>query len=264
MADLLPISDSPFNDYGMFAPNPNYAEVDEASPDDADYVYGPSGNPSGVFQSFAVKLSPGTDPGDDTGHVLKFRLGYQNAGPPNDASLYVDVLLYQGDPLGSGTYITDSVGGINGSSALFPAPDGDSAFATYTLTLDSTEAAQITDYTDLWIMVTTQNYSTEGGAWNRFVRFSWLALTIPDAGGPTLDLDPDYTVGGVVIGGDGNVHTSSHVTMDPTTDTPAIGGVVLAGRTQFQFLSASVPSTQLGNQWRLDSFFFRYSAEEET
>lgn len=92
-------------------------------------------------------------------------------------------------------------------------------------------------------------------------RFHWVLSAFGPAPA-SLELDDDVAFGDLEISGDMDFASSHQVTMSPDTTTAAIGGVVLAGRTQFQFLRAGVPSEQRGNQWRLQAFLFKYRAEE--
>lgn len=112
----------------------DYACVDEATTDDADYISAVGGihaTPDEVFS-----LSNLTDPATSAGHKITVR------AKSSTGTTSITCSLYQGDPsFGGGTLITTfSVGTLT------------TAFADYVYTLTAGEANSISDYTDLWLL----------------------------------------------------------------------------------------------------------------
>ena len=183
---LVPVADTP-NDIGFglnenWVPDPIFTVLDEgASPSDADFgeltTYD---NISADTPGFVVQLTSATDPADDTNHVINFRFNYDvGAGTAN----FIFFSLYQGDPTGTGVYITDTLFGAgSGTSTTLSGLTGSAPFTTYSYTLANAEAAAITDYTDLWIQA---NFSASDQSFNMVanptnqLQVSWLEMEIP-------------------------------------------------------------------------------------
>ena len=104
-----------------------YAALDEASADDADYIYSPN---DPVAQQFEVQLSSVTDPAVSTGHTISIRLKAVNADTNFDLNLV------------QGTTVLDSwTENVTAAAGL----------VTRTRTLTGTVADSITQYGDLRI-----------------------------------------------------------------------------------------------------------------
>lgn len=123
-----------------------FAGIDESVASDTDYAQTAAGPTGGTTARW--KLTTGSDPGVDTGHVLRVRLDKDQAGGD---TLVASIRLYQGgaNVIGAGTLIATFDGSDNAS--LSNVPNG---AATYELTLTSGEAGTITDYAQLYLEVT--------------------------------------------------------------------------------------------------------------
>lgn len=139
-----------------------YQSVDDGStPNDADYYE----NTSPTGGSVGHKLSAGSDPGVDTGHVIHIR-GVLTSGTANGS-----VDIFQGYPFDS-----DPAGGDNLVVSFIPTLTG--SVDNYSYTLSEAEAAQITDYTDLYVKVACSG-TGKGGAGS--ARVHNVYLEVPDA-----------------------------------------------------------------------------------
>ena len=109
--------------------NPSYAQIDESSADDGDYTSSPEVPTAGEYCE--VQLDPASDPGVDTSHIIRYRYRKNLAG---GGQMSFTVYLYQG-----GSMIASSI----------PDSDVSDAWVTGSFTLETYEAAQITNYADL-------------------------------------------------------------------------------------------------------------------
>ena len=114
---------------GVLSGQPLYDMVNEASADDSDYIQSPA-DPVGT-EVCELKLGPVEDPLIHTGHAIQFR--YKKGGVASNR-INLTVQLYQG----TSTKVTEAV--LN---------DIGTGWVTGALNLTTTEAANITDYTDL-------------------------------------------------------------------------------------------------------------------
>jgi hypothetical protein len=105
-----------------------YTTIDEATPDDADYIK--TAAPPGTNE-FETLLTPVTDPVVDTGHVIRWRRRKQPA--TGSAQVNLTVRLLQGT-----TQITSRADN-----------DIPGTFTTSSYTLTTAEAGGITNYSDL-------------------------------------------------------------------------------------------------------------------
>lgn len=113
-----------------------YQSIDEAVPDDSDYVVSPAAPSSAVY---VTKLASGTDPGTDDGMILYARM---RKSPSGAAQINMTAELRQGyvSEGSQGTLIcTISVSDINATAT------------TYSHALSTAEGASITDFTDLYM-----------------------------------------------------------------------------------------------------------------
>ena len=134
-----------------WTPTPLWAEIDEATPEDSDYIVSTK-NP--VSEICELTLSGVTDPEDHTGHIMRVR-----ARDDKDTG-DLDMQLYEGATMRAqrmDVFITSS-------------------FVTYELTLTEVEAAAINDYSALSLRVSAR------GVANNYVYVSWIELEVPDAG----------------------------------------------------------------------------------
>lgn len=112
-----------------------FATIDEASPDDADYIRSPASPSSQVY---ACRLSDVSDPSSSTGHVIRMRTSVDQA---NQESLSFTQQLRQG-------YQNESTQGTLIASQTRTGVTS-TTWTTSTYTLSGAEADAITDYTDL-------------------------------------------------------------------------------------------------------------------
>lgn len=128
---------------------PLYAQVDEVTPSDADYIW--------CYQSFnacELDITPSLgDPEVSTDHIIRFRCRSESGTPP------VTCYLYQNTTLKATAW----------SGALT------TSWSTKVYTLSGAEADGITDYTDLKFRIVTGSTSFDT------VNVSWVELEIPDA-----------------------------------------------------------------------------------
>lgn len=145
-----------------------WQNIDESSSSDTDYVYSPN-NPGGV-NAAEFGLTNVSDPGVDTGHVLRIRtaqIDEDSGGHPQAADT-------------SGTATTCAWELRQGVTVIESGDINPAGFATTEVNLASGNVANITDYTDLRVFV---NPSGGGGspANRRGVAISWIELELPDA-----------------------------------------------------------------------------------
>lgn len=139
-----------------------FAEIDEASPSDADFAWGTDNTAA----ELEVGLGNVTDPALSTGHTFRYRIAKTNDGVVDGAgsSCTVTARLMQG----ATQIATDTAKTATGT------------WTQYAYTLSSGEADAITDYTDLRLEFLT---SASGGnpTNRRGAAVSWAELEVPDA-----------------------------------------------------------------------------------
>jgi hypothetical protein len=111
---------------GGWHDTPLYPSIDESVPDDGDFIE--SGLNPVTADICELKLQPATDPGIDTDHLVRFRVGRNVDGLP----LSLTVRLVQGTTVIESWTVTPT-----------------STPTTYTQTVSSVNAATITNYSDL-------------------------------------------------------------------------------------------------------------------
>ncbi len=112
-----------------WSPTPVYAQIDEATPNDSDYVTSSSDPITSIFEVQLSELAP-----PDLGaHVLSVRLDKTDSGPTQPVS----IALLQGDAV----VASRSVDSLTTS------------FVTYDFTLTNAEIDLITDYSNLQLSV---------------------------------------------------------------------------------------------------------------
>lgn len=149
-----------------------WQNIDESTPSDTDYVYSPN-NPGGT-NAGEFGLSNVSDPGVDTGHVLRIRtaqIDEDSGAHPQSANT-------------GGTATTCAWELRQGATTIESGDINPADFATTEVNLASGNVASITDYTDLRVFV---NPSGGGGSPTnrRAVAISWIELEIPDAAAST-------------------------------------------------------------------------------
>lgn len=155
----------PSSDISYSAWTGSYTAIDESSYSDADYITG-ADNANGWA---IVGLSSVSDPGDHSGHVVRFRAWQENK--PNSRSLIAK--LYQGTTL----IAQSSLIGLN------------YLVTAYSFTLTTEQAESITDYTDLRVNFTSFGTVTGLSGERAKVYVSWAELEVPTVAGPTYTLD---------------------------------------------------------------------------
>lgn len=149
-----------------------YTNIDESTPSDTDYVYSQN-NPGGSGLA-EFGLSSITDPGVDTGFVLRIRC----------AQIDEDSGTHPQSANTSGTATSLAWELRQGASLIEGGSISPGVFATTTVNLSSANVANITNFADLRVFV---NPSGGGGsgANRRAVAISWIELEAPDASGGT-------------------------------------------------------------------------------
>lgn len=132
-----------------------YSHIDEASPDDLDYIRAADCS-TGQCE---VKFSALTDPISSSGHKIKFRC--RNQGAASTVALTATVKC------GATTIASTTASAITTS------------WTTYTYTLTGSEADAITDYADL--RVAFQGGYSGGGCVTSRPEVSWTEFETPDA-----------------------------------------------------------------------------------
>lgn len=144
-----------------------FAEIDEATADDADFAV----TPDNTLGQLEVGLTNPTDPAVSTGHVLRYRLAKADTGVPPSTSGNTQlgtVSLYQGTTL----IAADAERTLG-------------AWTTYSLTLSGAQADAITDYTDLRIRFDSPASGGGPGGNRRGGAISWAELEVPNAAADT-------------------------------------------------------------------------------
>jgi hypothetical protein len=125
---LRPIADTANGAWTASTGSDRYALIDESSTDDADYITVASAS------TYKTRLTSVSDPGVNTDHSVVVRA-------KGDGSSQLTIALVQGDP--TETAIA--------STTVTPT----ASYANYTLTVTSGEAANITDYSLLYLKLTS-------------------------------------------------------------------------------------------------------------
>ena len=125
---LRPIADTSNGAWTASSGSDRYAMIDESSTNDADYIT------VSTASTYKTRLTTVSDPGVDTDHSVVVRA-------KGDGSSQLTIALVQGDPTETAiasTTVTPTVG-----------------YANYTLTVTSGQAANITDYSLLYLKLTS-------------------------------------------------------------------------------------------------------------
>lgn len=140
-----------------------FEDINETSASDSDFAY-TADNTTGQLE---VGLTNVADtPALDTGHIVRYRLAKADTGVPPSTTgntQNMTVSLYQG-----GTLIRSDVERTVGD------------WTTYSFTLTTTEAGNITDYTDLRIRVDSPASGGGSPGNRRGGAISWAELEVPD------------------------------------------------------------------------------------
>ncbi len=126
-----------------------YQQIDEASANDADYIYSYDG-----VTAYETLLTTATDPNSSTGHYFQYR-----ASETGDESTQLTVSLYQGATL----IAADAPRTLSGTAT------------DYFLNLTGTQADSITNYADLRLRFVVTGLTTG----NALVY--WAEMGIPNA-----------------------------------------------------------------------------------
>lgn len=142
-----------------------WAEVDESSPSDADYAYGSTN----ATETLTLDLTSVTDPNDNTGHVVRYRITQgNNSDPPTVPADTTTVATITCRLLQGGTQI-----------AAHSTQNCTGAWVTVTWNIDSADAANITNYGALQLEFV--QVGTGGGpAGRRRGVLGWTELEVPD------------------------------------------------------------------------------------
>ena len=157
-----PISDitNPSNWTGTFA------DIDEVTPDDGDYGW----SADNIDDTVEFLLTSLTDPLVSVDHTVRFRHARMNGGVIDGGGTAPTFIAY----LYQGTTLIRNLGGT-------VTPTG--TWTTNSLTISTSEADNITDYSDLRI-----RFEYEGGGGSpdnrRGIGISWAELEIPNAANP--------------------------------------------------------------------------------
>lgn len=135
--------------------------IDEATPDNSDYIISGSFTIGGSTDTCEIALSDVFAPTDNTGHTVAYRYAKNGGSPSQQIDLRVR-LLQGATEIGSWTH-------LNISNAI--------RHATQTLT--TTEAGNITDYNDLRLEFQA-TFSTELIATRRAIVY-WAEFSVPFA-----------------------------------------------------------------------------------
>lgn len=149
--------DEDISNAGLWTTEPLYSKINEESSPDTAYITSPV---NADHVECIVGLPDVTNPGIDTDHILRFR-----AKKNKTQSMYVNVELVL-DP-----------NGTSGGPTVIAATnltDITQSFAEYSVTLTTTQASNITDYSDLGVAI--YGDSSAGKA----VDCSWVQFEVPD------------------------------------------------------------------------------------
>jgi len=148
-----------------------YAMIDETSASDSDYI---SSSDSGSDATYKVHLSSVTDPVSSSGHILRYRLKWEDAMEMGVDQPDVTVKLLIDNPDGSApgecNYSLLSKTHSSSSNTL------DTSFSTEAITLSTSQANSVS-YSSLCFQIKRE---TAFGA-GETVYLSWVELEVPDA-----------------------------------------------------------------------------------
>jgi hypothetical protein len=145
-----------------------YADIDEETRSDSDYGYSQANMTGAVY---VTKLSSLSDPQSSIGHI--FRYTYRRSATNKNGTLVVE--LRQG-------YASEASPGTLLRTDTYTNPG--STFTAASITLSSSEADAITDYSDLYVRF---NVTVNAGG-GLTLQSSWAELEVPDAqGGGTTE-----------------------------------------------------------------------------
>lgn len=153
-----------------------YANIDESSASDTDYIYS-ANDTACTYETLLAGASALVDPVSSSGHIFRYRICMTNAGTPAASGGFdvtVTAYLYQGTTL----IAADSGKVVNSAT-----------WTTYTYTLSGTEADSITDYTNLRLRFTMSDSSAPPGR-ERGAGVSWAELEIPDVPAAAYSIKP--------------------------------------------------------------------------
>jgi hypothetical protein len=140
--------------------------VDETIASDTDYIYAPEFTDPVILRFPSV-----TDPGINTGHVLKIRARYSAAG----------------SPAASGTVLASLTG--DGPIITARSPDGGAVLAqgtwtTFVYTLSEADAALFTAYGNIRVTI---DFNEPGEGTGYTCEVSWVELTVPSVPGAAAE-----------------------------------------------------------------------------
>lgn len=136
---------------GGWTTTPLYQKLDEATPDDSDFVT----SPTGTSPEFEVGLTNVVDPLSNTDHIIKFRAFASDGGGAKEKA---NAVLLEG-----ANEIAET--GLQNLDR--------SQFTQFEYTLSSAEADDITDYTNLSIRIETSKSNSEE------IQVSWIEFEVP-------------------------------------------------------------------------------------
>jgi len=153
-------------DAGSWNTAPLYANIDEVTADDGDYISSPT---TIAPDDCRIRMSDVIDPVSASDHVFSYR--YKKSGGGGDDK---DLAVYL------------KCGGTNIANWLHEGIN--SSWSTQNQTLTADQANAITDYTDLrvWFEIAGTYSGVPGDARGAYV--SWCQLAVPDAAEPSPEL----------------------------------------------------------------------------
>ena len=187
-----------------------YADIDEVSPSDSDFIYGAKN----TAVTFECSLSDPNAPSVDTDHVIRYRVVKLNDTTPDGGgnAVYVTAYLYQGTTL----IATDTQRTLTGT------------WTQYDWAVGSGDIANISDYSDLRLRF----YSPASGGnatTRRAMGLSWAVLEVPDAvASITGSLDKNLDGVSISAAGELPVNGSLDKSLDVVTISAA-GELSLSG-----------------------------------
>lgn len=190
-----PLSDITTGNFSSSLGGALYAAIDEAAPDDGDYIYS-SPNSTGYCE---VKLGAVTDPASGIDHVVRWRASRYRT----TKNLTVVMRLMQGT--------TQIAAQTKSDSEL------DSA-TTFTYTLTEAEANSITDYSDLRLRF---DVTVNGGAGN-YGSVYWTEFEVPEAVTEHNLVAQDITAGIPVVSKPSEIITHNLTAQDVVAGVPVV------------------------------------------
>lgn len=145
-----------------------YAVLDETTSDTADYI---KTTQLGRIYQAKMHTSSFTDPGVDTGHVMRATFGFASTGSSTEPAVdpgYFGFEIWQG-PAATGTLIA------SGSGSAYEDFGGNFLWENFEYTLSTTEASNITDYGNLHMRGKLMSFSTYGHTGS----IAWLEFETP-------------------------------------------------------------------------------------